>query len=109
MYGTLKMWKQPQQWALIKLEKDGLPAVLLNPDTRPKPGSTLMVIGHPMDFNQLVVEGKLAEYVYANDMPTALFSIDVPVYPGNSGSPVFDSKGEVVPVIFGSWQQVDMV
>lgn len=88
--------------AVIKLEKAGLPAVLLNFDNMAKPGDTLMVIGNPMDFSQLVVEGKLEGYVTIKDIPTALLCIDAPVFPGNSGSPVFNSNGQVVAVVFGS-------
>lgn len=88
--------------AVIKLERAGLPSVLLNPDQLPQPGDTLLVIGNPMDFSQLVVEGKLEGYVTTKDIPTALLCIDAPVFPGNSGSPVFNSNGQVVAVIFGS-------
>ncbi|NLC76889.1 MAG: trypsin-like peptidase domain-containing protein [Clostridia bacterium] len=88
--------------AVVKLEKTGLPAVSLNPALPPNPGDTITVIGNPMDFNQLAVEGKLKEYVFVKDMPAAMLYLDVPVYPGNSGSPVFDSGGQVVAVIFGS-------
>lgn len=99
-----KSWASRPEYdlAVIKLEKDGLPAVSLNPDLPPTPGDILTIIGNPMGFNQLVAEGKLKEYVFAKDMPTALLFIDVPVYPGNSGSPVFNSDGQVVAVLFGS-------
>ncbi|NLL19632.1 MAG: trypsin-like peptidase domain-containing protein [Clostridia bacterium] len=93
--------------AVIELERDSLAVVSLNPDMLPQPGDTLTVIGNPMDFNQLAVEGRLKDYVFVKDMPTAMLYIDVPIYPGNSGSPVFNNDGEVVAVVFGSLRRIE--
>ncbi|HHW06906.1 MAG TPA: serine protease [Clostridia bacterium] len=91
--------------AVIKLEKTGLPAVSLNPGILPQPGDTLMVIGNPLGLNQLVVEGTLRDYVMVKDMSAALLCIDAPIFPGNSGSPVFNGEGQVVAVVFASLRQ----
>lgn len=88
--------------AVIPLVADGLPAVTLNPEALPAPGDALLVIGNPMGLNQLVVAGALEGYVWVREMPAAWLCIDAPVFPGNSGSPVFDAQGQVVAVVCGS-------
>lgn len=102
-----KSWAGAPEYdlAIIKLARDDLPAVVLNPNILPEPGDALMVIGNPLGFNQLVVEGSLRGYVFVKDLSTALLCIDAPVFPGNSGSPVFDSRGQVVAVVCGSLRQ----
>ncbi|MDD3653171.1 MAG: serine protease [Desulfotomaculaceae bacterium] len=87
--------------AVIKLRANGLPVVPLNMFQVPQAGDTVRVVGNPLDLKSIVVEGKIIQYLTAGNTPGKVFSIDAPIYPGNSGSPVFDSGGQVVGVVFG--------
>jgi S1-C subfamily serine protease len=87
--------------AMIILEAEGLPVVPLNASGQPARGDKIRVVGNPLTLNNIVVEGKVERYLHLGSKPDRVFSIDAPIYPGNSGSPVFDRNGEVVGVVFG--------
>ncbi len=87
--------------AIIELKQKDLPSLPLNMDDLPEPGDGLLVIGNPLDFNSIVVDGSLTRYLKMEGKPIPILCMDLPVYPGNSGSPVFDMRGRVVGVVFG--------
>lgn len=91
--------------AVISLDGKGLPSVPLDTSNLPVPGDRVRVAGNPLGLNSIVVEGKVKEYLRVNNKPERIFSIDAPIYPGNSGSPVFNSEGCVVGVVFASWHR----
>lgn len=87
--------------AVLRVSGEGLPAVPLAKGEMPSPGEKVCVVGNPLGLNNIVVEGRLKDYVTLKDRSERVFVIDAPVYPGNSGSPVFNRRGEVVGVVFG--------
>lgn len=87
--------------AVINLRAGGLPVVPLNMSRAPLPGDPVRVVGNPLGLNNIVVEGKVIQYLRVGNTPGKVFSIDAPIFPGNSGSPVFDRSGAVVGVVFG--------
>ena len=90
--------------AVIVLQAGGLPAVPVDFYSPPTPGDKIRVIGNPLTLNNILVEGKVGQYLRVKDMQGKIFSIDAPIYPGNSGSPVFDMNDWVVGVVFGTLQ-----
>ncbi len=96
--------KPESDLAVIVLRADGLPAVPVDFSSPPAPEDKIRVIGNPLTLNNILVEGKVGQYLRVKDMKGKIFSIDAPIYPGNSGSPVFDMNDRVVGVVFGTLQ-----
>ena len=95
---------------VITLQADNLPIVPLNIEGQPVPGDKVRVVGNPLGLNNVVVEGQVEQYLLVGDKPDRVFGISAPIYPGNSGSPVFDYDSRVVGVVFGNLHsQVDGV
>jgi len=86
--------------ALITLNKEKLPTVPLNMSKPPAPGDQVRIVGNPLGLNNIVVEGEVMKYLTLKGQK--VFSIGAPIYPGNSGSPVYDRSGKVVGVVFAS-------
>jgi S1-C subfamily serine protease len=97
--------KPEMDLAVITLRGEGLPTVPLDSSNLPSPGDKVRVVGNPLGLNNIIADGKVEQYLRLKDSPERVFSIDAPVYPGNSGSPVFNSEGRVVGVIFATWKQ----
>lgn len=63
-----------------------------------KTGETVFVIGNPLGLERTVTEGVLSN-PSRNFGGNLYLQIDAPVNPGNSGGPLFNSKGQVIGVI----------
>jgi S1-C subfamily serine protease len=88
--------------AVINLDSTGLPVVYLKERGSPQPGDRIRVVGNPLSLNNIVVEGTVKEYLNVGGKSNQVFTIDAPIYPGNSGSPVYDLNDRVVGVVFGT-------
>jgi serine protease Do len=90
--------------AIIKVEATGLPAVKIgNPDTL-KIGEWVAAIGQPLGFENTLTSGIISAKARASRGGSSTGDLvpyiqhDAAVNPGNSGGPLFNSKGEVVAV-----------
>lgn len=80
--------------ALLKVTGKELPAIKLAPDYKPKQGERIAVIGSPFGLETTVSDGIISSLRGKNK----LIQITAPISSGSSGSPVFNSKGEVIGV-----------
>jgi len=87
--------------ALVDIPGDDLPYVPLAKEDA-QAGDPLVFVGNPMGFDWTISEATCLGVI-----PRGLDGLNVmylqgPVRPGSSGSPVYDSNGEVVGVVFAS-------
>ncbi len=89
---------KPSDVAVLKIDARDLPTVKLDPADDVKVGEWVVAIGSPYGFNNSVtagiVSGKARTLPDSNYVP--FIQTDVAVNPGNSGGPLFNTKGEVV-------------
>lgn len=106
VYGAGRWSSRPEaDLAVIALQAENLPALPVDFAGLPSPGDKIRVVGNPLELNNILVEGKVGQYLKIRDRQGKIFSIDAPIYPGNSGSPVYNMDGQVVGVIFGSLKE----
>ena len=84
--------------ALLKIDARGLPVAVMGNSSRLRAGDWVASIGSPFGFAGSVTSGVVSatdRFIGgAGDVP--YIQTDVAINPGSSGSPLFDSRGEVV-------------
>ena len=90
--------------ALLEIDAEQVPKVVkpaeFGDSDALRPGDWVMVIGNPLGLNYTVTSGIVSGTARQIDVTPLddLIQIDAALDPGNSGGPVFDSKGMVVGV-----------
>lgn len=88
--------------AFLKLnDAEELPALTLKENPNLSEDEEVLVIGNPLGFSRVVKEGTLEDLVHISNN-RSLLEIKAPIYPGSSGSPVFDRQGEVIGLIYAA-------
>lgn len=86
--------------AVIKIDAQALPMVVIGDPERLKPGEWVVAIGSPFGFDQSVTAGIVS--AIGRTLPDENFvpfiQTDVAINPGNSGGPLFNLRGEVIGV-----------
>ncbi len=103
-----------QQWtvyrdadlAVIELQAENLPTVSIS-DFLAYPDQEVLVIGNPLQFVRIANKGEVVGHRenWISDIPFLV--VAAMIYPGSSGSPVFNDQGEVVGVIFATLRNSD--
>ncbi len=86
--------------ALIILDAQDLPVISLQTDNIPKPGAILSVIGNPLGFKQIILQGPVIGYLNLEKTSVPIMLLDIDCQPGNSGSPVINEQGQVVGIVY---------
>ncbi len=101
---------QARQWmvspdadlAIILLEEEGLPTVSLEEMTLPGFGEEVFIIGNPLGFPRVMMQGNVEGYRHDAEGTKQVMEIKAPIHRGSSGSPVFNEKGQVVGVVYAA-------
>ncbi|MEO8224617.1 MAG: DegQ family serine endoprotease [Gammaproteobacteria bacterium] len=84
--------------ALLKIDAVGLPAVQLGDSSRLEVGDWVLAIGSPFGLEHTATQGIVS--ALGRSLPDGNYvpfiQTDVAVNPGNSGGPLFNTRGEVV-------------
>lgn len=88
--------------AIIRVDKDDLPYLQIEKDEMVAANDMVTIIGNPLWFDKIAQQGKVGSFTQINENSDPIFYIDIPINPGNSGSPVLNESGKVVGVIFAS-------
>ncbi|MCW3490977.1 S1C family serine protease [Dethiobacter alkaliphilus] len=91
--------------AIIEIEGQGLPVIETDPKTQPGPGDEVTVIGNPLWYSHIVAKGEVAGETTLTGWETPVLRVKAPIHRGSSGSPVIDSSGKAVAVIFATSTQ----
>lgn len=103
--GEAKLVAQSQEvdLALIKIQAQNLPTVILSDASHVVPGQEITVIGNPRRLQNTVSSGLISQ-VRQKANGVLWHQISAPISPSSSGSPVFNEDGEVVSIVFGSYK-----
>ena len=84
--------------AVIKIDAQSLPVVKIGDPRLLKPGQWVVAIGSPFNFDNSATAGIVSATARSlpSDNYVPFIQTDVAVNPGNSGGPLFNTRGEVV-------------
>jgi serine protease Do len=84
--------------AVIKIDAQSLPVVKIGDPRLLKPGQWVVAIGSPFNFDNTATAGIVSATARSlpSDNYVPFIQTDVAVNPGNSGGPLFNTRGEVV-------------
>jgi serine protease Do len=84
--------------AVIKIDAQNLPVVKIGDPRLLKPGQWVVAIGSPFNFDNTATAGIVSATARSlpSDNYVPFIQTDVAVNPGNSGGPLFNTRGEVV-------------
>lgn len=92
--------------AILDLDAEDLPAVSIS-DLPAYADQEVLVIGNPLQFTRIANKGMVVGYRENRSSDIPFLVVEALIYPGSSGSPVFNEHGEVVGVIFATLRNSD--
>ncbi|UOO37536.1 trypsin-like peptidase domain-containing protein [Oscillospiraceae bacterium CM] len=97
-------YEQDNDLAVIKIDQTGLSAVTIGSSKNMQVGDRVFAVGNPLgELDYTMTNGIVSalDRVIPIDEATKInmFQIDAAVNPGNSGGPVYNSKGEIIGIV----------
>lgn len=97
-------YEEEDDLAVLKLEANGLKPVTLGSISESAVGDTVYVVGNPLgELTYTMTDGMICamDRVISTEVSTAInvFQINAAVNSGNSGGPVYNSRGEVIGIV----------
>lgn len=93
--------------AVVKIDGRNLPWLELKMDAKPAAGDEVTIIGNPLGFTDVVMTGFITGDIKLRGWDVPVMMVKGPIKPGSSGSPVLNSNGQVIAVIFGTINSTD--
>ncbi len=84
-------------FAVLKITAEDLPVIPLGNSSLVKLGEGVMAIGNPKGLTGTVSAGLISQIREEDDF--AILQTSAPIYPGNSGGPLINKRGEVIGVV----------
>ena len=88
--------------AVVKINGRNLPWLELKMDAKPAAGEEVIIIGNPLGFADVVMTGFITGDIKLSGWNVPVMMVKGPIKPGSSGSPVLNSDGQVIAVVFGT-------
>lgn len=86
----------------LKIKANALPCLHISKGFEVEPGDYLTIVGNPLGFMRIAVRGPvLALHKYNPADQGGMLEMAAEIRPGSSGSPIMDSNGEAIGIIFG--------
>lgn len=98
--------------ALLRLSsKEDLPYLKLTASNRQSVQSEqeVTIIGNPLGYERVPQRGPVASNLWYASNSSEDYLIDIPINPGNSGSPVIDARGKVIAVVYATTEMTTQV
>jgi hypothetical protein len=88
--------------AALAIQKPNVQPIRVSTET-PRPGEPLTIAGYGPEGVYRAVSGRCTEYLSpASNLPAELVEVDVQARKGDSGGPIYNSRGEIAGVLFGA-------
>ena len=88
--------------AALAIQKPKVQPIRVATET-PRPGEPLTIAGYGPEGDHRAVGGKCTEYLSpGKNLPAELVEVDVQARRGDSGGPIYNSRGEIAGVLFGA-------
>jgi serine protease Do len=88
--------------AVLEVKGKDFPYLELAEQTTFADNEAINFIGNPLSFKGIANEGTIIDYIQLTDWDVPVVMMKAPVYRGNSGSPVLNSKGLVIGIVFAT-------